>query len=465
MKNKTKNNKSMFWMLNLMQIIEKFCYWSVLIQLPIYIAQKGDNAGLQWDQTDKGILFFCWAAVQNTIPIIAGMYVYKYGYRKMFLTSFILIEIGYLLIATQKNFAGLMVAFIVLGLGSGIFKPTMQGNVASVIDKKQIKQGWSIYFMLLNIAVFLAPPFSKYLKHIDYFWVFAGSAAVFLLNFILLSIMKPNYEKDGNPVNFLQLLKIIKKSLFGTKIYYFIIFLSGFTIIYMQFYETLPNFIIDWSSTTEIAQSLNLPDFMMSETGRGEMISYEWLYNLNAALVVLFVVPVGLVFKRFKVLTGIMFGILLAAAGLMLCGMGIDGKYLIFGIFIYTFGELITNPKFTEYLGNASSESEKPIYLSFLNISFAIGLSCGSLLGSYLYKHLAEKSHLAMEFLRYNYNIIDGITPQNAFANLMKHSGKDAVQATEMLWNYYNPSIVWLPFIAIGIISVLGLFFYNKIND
>ena len=58
-----KQLKYKFWILNLFQMIEIFAYQSVIIQMSIYIAQKDAPGGLQWDHTDKGLIFFLWAIV------------------------------------------------------------------------------------------------------------------------------------------------------------------------------------------------------------------------------------------------------------------------------------------------------------------------------------------------------------------------------------------------------------------
>nr|HPI21255.1 MFS transporter [Candidatus Kapabacteria bacterium] len=65
-------------------------YWALLIQLPIYIAQKDMAGGLQWEQTTKGIIFFWWAIVQNLVPIFAGGFADRYGRKNFLLVSIVL---------------------------------------------------------------------------------------------------------------------------------------------------------------------------------------------------------------------------------------------------------------------------------------------------------------------------------------------------------------------------------------
>ena len=66
--NTIKSFSGQFWVLNILQMIEKLAYWIVLLQMPVYIAQKNAEGGLLWGQETKGIIFFWWAAVQNLSP-------------------------------------------------------------------------------------------------------------------------------------------------------------------------------------------------------------------------------------------------------------------------------------------------------------------------------------------------------------------------------------------------------------
>ena len=452
-----------YWLLNIFQMLEKLAYWTVLLQLPIYIAQKDAPGGLHWEQTVKGLIFFIWAAVQNTVPVFAGGFADKYGTRKTLRAAILLIAAGYLIIGTQRDLYLFTFGTIVIGLGSGIFKPALQGAVASTLNEKQSSLGWSIYFMLLNIAVFFGPPLSKYLREISWYAVFAGSAIIILSSFVLTFFLRNQiFFEKRNSESPIEVMKKIFSRLIQPKIYIFIILMSGFAIIYMQFYETLPNFIFDWTDTSGIVQSLRLPDFLTFITARGRMISYEWFYNLNAGLIIIGIVLLSRLVKRFQKLYVIALGTGLCALGLMFSGLSMLGSLTIAGFLIYTIGEMLTNPKFAEYLSESAPMGEKSLYMSFLNLSMAIGLGGGSLLGGWLYKHYAEKASLAYNYLLTNFSDVKSVSVNNSFETLQIKTGLNAVDATNLLWNYYQPYKVWLPFLLIGIISVAGLILYKR---
>jgi MFS family permease len=457
-----------FWLLNIFQMLEKIAYWIVLLQLPIYISQKDIPGGLHWDQTIKGVIFFWWALVQNFSPILFGFLSDKFGSRKVFNYSLLIIIISYTAIGFSKSLFPFIASVILLGIGSAMFKPTLQSGLAKELNKNNQAKGWGIYFMLLNLAVFMASPLSKSLKEISWDYVFWGSALISVLNIILNLLLNKENNKNTDNTELSGSNQLIKNSvylketfrnLFQKDILIFIFSMSGFAIIYMQFYETLPNFLYDWTNTSAIAYYL--PDFMLMKTPLGQMISYEWLYNINSGLILLFVVFISQLTSKIPILKALILGTLLATFGLLLCGISTYGSITILGMILYTFGEMITNPKFTQYLSEKSNNSNKGIYLSYLNISFGIGLSLGSLFGSWIYGAYGEKSTLSINYLADKFNITS-VNPKEAFDKLIMVTNSNYLESISRLFNTYSPYLIWTPFVLIGIISTIGLFYLLK---
>lgn len=451
-----------FWFLNIIQMIERLAYWIVVLQMPIYIAQKDIPGGLGWDQALKGVIYFWWAFMQNAVPLIAGGYADRYGRKTMLIVSFVFIIAGYLILGSTTDFSYFLLGVIILGFGSGIFKPTIQGSIASSLNFKNSAIGWGLYVMLINFAVFFGPPISIILKNITWQMVFYGAAAIFVLNFPVLYIINdfqspvPNKEFSG-----IKVLKKTFKGLFTAKIGFFVLFMSGFTIIYMQFYETLPNFIYDWSDTSSIVNFLKPDSHFTMETGRGTMLTYEWLYNINAGFVIIGVVFFSYIMKKINLKISIIIGIITATFGLYIAGFSYSGYFLVAGMMIYTVGEMIANPRFTEYMGSIAPTNDKSLYMGYMSISWTIGLAGGGVIGGYLYKHLGEKAGFALDYIHKHYPEVNA-NINNAFIKLTKLENISQNELTVKLWEIYNPFYVWIPFVIIGLISVIGLIVYHN---
>ncbi len=447
-----------FWLLNFIQMIEKMAYVIVLLQMPIYLAQKNINGGLYLDQTMKGYIFFAWAMVQRLTPFFTGGFTDKIGYKKTLLIASLVIVISYIIMGTQKEFALLLVAIMLLGFGSGLFLPALQASIAGTLNKENESTGWGAYFMLLNLGVFFAPIFSTYFKSLSWEMVFYGSATVFCVNFIILFFTKIDVKPLHTQIN---ILKDIFINFFKKEVFYFILLMSGFIMIYMQFYETFPNYFFDWVDTRSIVQTLDLPDNFKIDVGMGAMLSYEWIRLINSGIIIIAVIPLSWLTSKMFRINALILGIILASLGLILCGISMSGWISIFGIIIYSFGELITNPKFTEQMNFLAKDGKKAMYMGFMNISFALGLGGGALLGGFVFKYFAEKAYLASDYVSWIYNVPPPDLTKSMDV-LMQKTGLDYEGATKLLWNTYYPFWIWIFFICFGIIASIGLYNYSK---
>ena len=465
MKNKFINSitelKSNFWLINILQMFERISYAALVLQMAVYIAQKDLVGGLQWSHTTKGTIFFFWAIVQNLTPVFLGGLADKFGRKKIILISAIFVNLGYFLLGTQREFTAFLIGTILLGFGLGLYKPAIQGWIAKSIENANSSLAWGINVMLINFAVFFSPSIASFLQEISWTALFWGCGAIFSINLIALLFIKDKYQ-NSKPENSSIFIKELFIKLLEKKLIFIVFIMSGFTMIYMQFYETLPNFIMDWIDTSTIVTALNLPKFMTFSSNNQILLDFKYIYALNSAIIVLFVVILSYYMSKINPIRGLIIGLLIASFGLFFSGVSNNGFILIFGVIFYTFGELITNPRFNEYMSKLGGEYHKSMYLGFMNISFAIGLAGGSLLGGCLYHNYGEKSGFAIKYLNEVLNVNEKISHSNAMEILMQKTGFNFQQATELLWNYYNPFMFWFFFLAIGLLSSILLYLYNK---
>jgi len=439
---------------------ERLAYWSVVMQMPIYIAQKDINGGLGWTHIEKGIIYFWWAIFQNLTPLVAGVISDKYGRKTVIKISVAIALLGFLGMSITKTFYPFLASTILLGIGLGSMKPAIQGSISVELNKSDSALGWAIYVLLVNLSVFLAPPISIYLKNLGWQYIFWGSAVIIMLVWLFLLFVKNNNNiSTTKQINF----RTFISQFLEPKVFYFIILMTGFTTIYMQFYETLPNFMYDWVDTSSVANFLHLPTFMLMDTPLNKgLISYEWLYNINTGLIILFVLPITSLFRKLATLRTIALGIFITSLGLALCGLVLEGFVVILGFIVYTFGEMIVNPKFTQYMGDLANQSNASSYLSYINLSWAIGLAGSGYLGGWLYHNYSEKAMLAKRYLIEELHNNSKIDLQNSFSKLQQILNSDSQTITKMLYDKYHPQIIWYIFLFIGLISVIGLLLLSK---
>ena len=117
-----------FWMVNIMEMFERLGYYGVRTVIPIYIAQADEIGGLHFSQTDKGIIFMVWALIQSLVPVFSGGFADRYGYKRTIATSITINIIGYILMATQREFLSVPLRLQCPGVRDGDIQTRIAGN-------------------------------------------------------------------------------------------------------------------------------------------------------------------------------------------------------------------------------------------------------------------------------------------------------------------------------------------------
>jgi MFS family permease len=451
-----------YYLLNLIFMLERTAWFILIIQIPIFIAQKGEG-GLGFSQTDKGIIYLYWVILQNSLPLLTGSLIDKSVKKKsLLILSCLLLFLAFLSIGLYQNLFGLLIGITLVSLGVSIFNPLMKGQIGNLINKQNSSFGWGFHFWIYNLSIFvIGVPYSKYLRELGWDYVFVGAGILYILALLLSLFLKSKKEelniKTNVKVNLQETLTVFKRNYN----YVLLVSMSGFAVLFMQFYETLPNFIYDWSDTSSIVTSLGLSKSFTMETWAGSGISFEWLYNINTGLTLLLLLPLSVILRKYQIVNTLFVGVSLVVIGFGLSIIYQNGLFLILGFIVYTLGELITNPKFTEYFDYISLRNEQSTHMGLLFISNLIGYPIGALLGGYMYGGFGEKASLAQQYL--HSKLGQDIEIEFAIVVLKENMGYDDMQVTKLLWDHYNPMVAFIPFLIIGVLSLVGILIYKKL--
>ena len=134
-----------FWAANLMEMIERLAYYGVRVVIPIYIAQADEIGGLHFSQGDKGFIFMWWALVQSALPVFTGGFADRYGYKRQIVVAVFLKVLGYLMMASQREFGPFLAGCLVLAAGTAIFKPPVQGTFAQTLTDEDLRGGLGLF--------------------------------------------------------------------------------------------------------------------------------------------------------------------------------------------------------------------------------------------------------------------------------------------------------------------------------
>jgi POT family proton-dependent oligopeptide transporter len=450
-----------FWVANIMEMIERLAYYGVRVVIPIYIAQADEIGGLHFTQADKGLIFMWWALTQSALPVFTGGFADRYGYKQQIAVAIGLKIVGYLIMATQREFWPFLAGCLVLAAGTAIFKPPVQGTFVKTLNAETSGVGWGFFYMVVNIGGFLGPPLAHFLSGISWPTVFYGCAVLVSLNlFWLLSYPEVDSGADRS-TNAREVAMATVRNLLQGRLLLFLLIASVFWAVLNQLWDMLPNFIVDWTNSATVA--IHLPDFFLSrDTSRGPQLAQEWIINLNPFLIILLVAPLSWYVNHYmRRLTAIFFGCLITSLGIYLAGLSMSIFLCLAGIGLFSVGEMLCSPKMTEYLGVIAPSDQKALYMGYANIPLAIGWGIGSFVGGHIYEQSGEKAGLALRYLAEVLQV--KILPERsqAFATLTKLLDQSPAQVTRLLWDIYHPNQVWLPFVAAGLLAAGALLIFN----
>jgi len=112
------------------------------------------------------------------------------------------------------------------------------------------------------------------------------------------------------------------------------------------------------------------------------------------------------------------FGIALGSIGMGMLAIAPSPLVFLLSMFVFTLGEMIAHPKFISYVGLIAPPDKKAVYQGYSFLYGVIGSGVGGILGAYLYVWLVEKEN--------------------------------------------NPSMLWITFALIGVVTIIGLLLYNR---
>jgi len=468
-----------------MEMWERLAYYGTRVVLPIYIAQADEPGGLHFTQADKGTIYAWWAIVASGVPMVSGGFADRYGYKKTIAVSATINIMAFVLMANMRSFAGFFAACLLLGLGTALFKPGLQGTLAQSMTKKNSSVGWGLFYWLVNVGAAIGPPFAGFMHLLGWKFVFYGCAGITSLNYLML-LTYPAVESGADKTR--NLLKVVKDTfaniLDGRLIAVIAIF-SGFWMMLYQLWDFMPNFYADWiDSSGLVAKASWLPSSWLQETSRGVQLKQENALNLNAVLIVLFVVPMSFLVRRLRVLSAMTIGIVIATIGTLVYGTSPSVYVLFLGIALFSTGEMLTGPKKTEYFSLIAPKGKKALYLGYVNIPVAIGQALGAKIVGALYGTHGEKATLALRYLAEKTNYVQsqrpgsgpwdgnfehlaayvGIDRSKAADTLASVLGTDGHAVNQLLWDTYKPYQVWLPFAAVGLCSLIGMLVFSRMS-
>lgn len=465
-----------FWVANLLEAGERLAFFGVRAVLPIYMA--GEQSALHLSMTEKGLILGVWALIQCLVPMISGGYTEAYGYKKSLYVAFAINIGGYVVMANSVGFWSMMAAGVLVGTGTAIFKPPVQGMVAKSLNDGNSGLGFGIFYWLVNIGGFFAPMLASFLRGDPEFsptWshVFYGAAVVTAINYLpaLFLFREPEVDPNTKGKSPLAVFKETMLTLWrDSQMLRFLLVISGFWFMFMQLWDLLPNFIVEWVDTRDVGAGLH---YLLGDWASGWLLAdgsakQELLINIDSFTILLLVLPLAWFFGKYRMMVALATGMAIAVLGFVGAGLTSIGWVCALMIFVFAIGEIICSPKFSEYIGMTAPPDKKAIYMGYSNIPFAVGWFAGNILSGPMYDMFSSRTKFARDYMIDHLGMtaeqVAAIDPSQITQTMADHMGNGATtyDATRVLWEAHHPWIIWLILGGVGLASLIAMLIMSR---
>ena len=180
-----------FWAANVMEIFERMGWYGFYAVSSLYLTATVADGGLGLSSADRGVIQGLATFFLYLFPAVFGALADRYGFRRMFLASCLVMIPGYLLLGVPKGFWGFLAVYFLVAVGHGMFKPVVISTVAKSTNEKTGSMGFGIFYMMVNIGGFLGPIVAGVIRGWNWQYVFYASVLwIVLMGVIALLVYK-----------------------------------------------------------------------------------------------------------------------------------------------------------------------------------------------------------------------------------------------------------------------------------
>jgi len=165
-----------FWTANAMEIFERMGWYGFYAVSTLYLTNSVADGGLGFSSEDRGVIQGLATFFLYLFPAVFGALADRYGYKKMFLASVLVMAPAYLLLSRPTTFWGFLSVYVLLAVGHGMFKPVVISTVAKSTNEQTGSLGFGIFYMMVNIGGFVGPVVAGIVRGWDWKYVFYSSA-------------------------------------------------------------------------------------------------------------------------------------------------------------------------------------------------------------------------------------------------------------------------------------------------
>jgi dipeptide/tripeptide permease len=371
-----------FWVANILELFERLAYYGSKAVLTVFLANK---VGLN---EEAGFLAGLFNAVLYSLPIVAGVFVDKYGFRRTLMACFAIFCVGYFLIGLagmeygqaitevvgKRNYV--LAVLMLTAVGGSLIKPCVVGTVAKTTTQRTQALGYSIYYTLVNLGGAIGPMIAYYVRSdlgIEYVLVMSSITSLLLFIGAWIFFKEPGGEA-GERKTFKKVFSDMLLVFANLKFMSFLLIFSGFWMMFWQIFYSFPFYVTD---------------VLKYE-------AFEFLETVDAFTLIVITIPVTAAVSKLRPVTAIIIGFSIASLSWIIIGAGGTILAAIIGVATFALGEATQAPRFYEYVSSLAPKDQVGTFMGFAFLPVAIGSFSAGVIADYLRLNYLETNPAMM---------------------------------------------------------------------
>ena len=366
-----------FWFANLSELCERAAYYGTFIALRTYLLRV-----VHLDDVQAGIVAALFGGLIYLFPFFSGAIADRLGFRNSLMLAFALLTLGYGSLGRFHDFWAVMAALLIVVIGGSFVKPVITGTASKSSNIANRARAFSIFYMMVNIGSFTGKTIVAPIRiqmgvgNVPYF-----SAAAALLGLLIVAFtFFPSENDQERPRSIGETFKGMAMAMANARFTALILITAGFWAIQGQLYASMPDYVLRMA---------------------GETYKPEWYANVNPLVVVLCVMGVTQLVRKWAPEASIMVAMTLiplsaltmAGSHLFAGNVNVFGAsvhpitlMMVIGIAIQGFAECFLSPKYLEFASKQAPAGREGLYLGYAHMNTFFAWLFGFVFAGYMLK-------------------------------------------------------------------------------
>ncbi len=336
-------------------------YTGFFMVIPLISVQYVD--GLGWAAGTIGLVLALRQLTQQGLTVFGGALADKVGAKLLICIGLLIRILSFVMLAFAGNFALLLGACLLAGVGGALFESPRAAAIASLTRPDERQRFYSLSGTLGGVGMAIGPLVGSQLLHVNFTVVCLVGAACFTLNLLQTLLMLPAVQIASGEQ---RITHGISMAVHDAPFLRFTALMMGYYFMWVQL-------------------NISLPLAARAITGSNDSIGM--LYAINSGMVILLQYPlVRILGRRMDQLLLLTLGVLAMSVGIASVALVDSMAGLVVSVMLFSLGALVVAPTQQTVTATLANPKAFGSYFGVSALALAFGGSLGNLLGGILYE-------------------------------------------------------------------------------